>query len=398
MSFFDTVDLLPEDPILGITALFQAHKNPKKVNLGIGAYQNAQGKPFVLQSVKKAEAQILQTSRNKEYLPIAGNPEYITQALRLLFGNTSPFLNSPCIFAAQTLGGSGALSLGSEFIAQEFGNKIFISNPSWSNHKGLLSRSGLKVETYPYYDELHHQLDFKGMCACIRHMPPGSVILLQPCCHNPTGMDLSMEQWQILSDLIHEQRVFPFFDLAYQGFSQSLDEDAQPIRTFAQQGHLMMVAQSFSKNFGLYGERVGVLSIITRQAETVKKIASHIKLLIRQNYSNPPRHGAAIISTILQDPLLRQEWILEVEEMKSRIQEMRTRLFKGLSQKCPHHDFTFLTNQRGMFSYTGINEAQAVKLREDYGIFMALKGRINVAGLTSENLDYVIDSFGAVIG
>ena len=397
MSFFETVELLPEDPILGIAELFKAHKNKNKVNLGIGAYQDADGHPFVLNSVKKAEALFLQSPPSKEYLPIAGDADYIFQAIQLIFGENCPFVQAKEVFSAQTLGGSGALSLGSSFLAQEFSKKIFISNPSWPNHRGLLGRNGLRVETYPYYDEKNRTLNFIGMCNGIKQMPPGSAILLQPCCHNPTGMDLTFEQWQIFSDLIKHQNIFPFFDLAYQGFSQSLDEDVKPIRFFLQQGHEMMVAQSFAKNFGLYGERVGTLSIVTHNADAAKRVGSHVKLLIRQSYSNPPIHGAKIVSTLLHDPSLRKEWMLEVEQMKNRIHQMRLALVQGLTKKCPQHDFNFLANQKGMFSFSGLNESQSTRLRDEYGVFILLNGRINVAGLNRNNLDYVIDSLAAVL-
>jgi aspartate aminotransferase len=397
MSFFETVEMLPDDPIMSIAAIFKADKREKKVNLGIGAYQDEEGLPFVLSSVKTAESILLQNRTSKEYLPIAGDANYILEALKLVYGADSSVLAANEVFGVQTIGGSGALRLGSEFLAQECGRKIYISDPSWPNHKGILTQAGFKVETYTYYDEKNRKIDFERLCSSIKKMSPGTVVLFQPCCHNPTGVDLTFEQWQVLSDIIKTLKVFPFFDLAYQGFGQGLNDDVKPIRYFVEQGHQLMVAQSFSKNFGLYGERAGVLSIVTRQAESAKRVGSKMKHLIRESYSNPPMHGAKIVSIILQDPILRNTWELEVQQMKNRIQEMRQGLANGLIEKCPRQDFSFLKNQRGMFSFSGLNQHQVARLKDEFGIYIVWNGRINIAGLNPKNLDYTIDSISVVL-
>ncbi len=397
MPFFETVEMLPEDPILGLPKLFQANPNPNKVNLGIGAYRDSDGKPYVLTSVREVEKLLLEKQSSQDYLPIEGDPDYIRESLKVVFGNDSPKIASGEVFAAQALGGTGALRLGGEFLAREISKVIFISEPSWPNHISIFSRAGMRVELYKYYDEHQHRVDFAGLCATVKIMPPASVILLQACCHNPTGMDLTFPQWQELSDLIKQRQIFPFFDFAYQGFSKSLDDDAKPIRYFVEQGHEMIVASSYSKNFGLYGERVGLTSIITHKAETAQKIGTQIKQIIRGSYSNPPRTGASIVSTILQTPALRTSWLRELQAMRDRIVEMREALTFGLQAKSLHKDFSFLLDQKGIFSFSGLNREQVQRLRDERGIYMIGNGRMNVAGLNPHNLDYVIDSILAIV-
>lgn len=394
MPFFDMVELLPEDPILGLAALFQADNHPKKVNLGIGAYQDSEGNPYVLNVVKEAEAVIISRYPNKGYLPIDGDPLFLKEAVKLAYGSS---LETHRIAAAQAVGGSSALRIGGDFLAQEISRTIFLSDPSWSNHQGIFTRAGFKIEYYKYYDQTNHRIDFAGLCASIKLMPPASVILLQPCCHNPSGMDLTFDQWQILSDLIKKQRVFPFFDFAYQGFGEGIEQDARPIRYFIEQGHELAVAQSFSKNLGLYGERVGVISFAAPNEEVAKKILSRMKLIIRESYSNPPMHGAKIASIILNDENLKTQWIHEVQNMRDRIKAMRESLTAELIKKAHHQDFSFLSKQQGMFSFSGLDKNQVMRLRDERGVYMVANGRINVAGLNPNNLDYVIDSILSVI-
>ncbi len=397
MSFFETLELLPEDPILGLPKVFNADPRPQKVNLGIGAYQDSEGKPYVLSSVRDAEAQILQQERSKEYLPIEGNPDFIQSILTLIFSATNSKLGEGHIKAAQGIGGTGALRLGGEFLSQFNSRLIFLSEPSWPNHKALFSRAGLHVDYYKYYDEKNHRIDFAGMCASIKLMPPGSVILLQACCHNPTGMDLSFNQWQELSEIIKKQKIFPFFDLAYQGFGKDLEEDAKPIRYFVEQGHELIAASSCSKNFGLYGERVGLVAVVAKNKEAALKTESHIKQIIRGSYSNPPRFGAQIVSLILGNESLKASWKRELQAMRDRIVEMRETLAFGLQTKSMHKDFSFLTNQKGIFSFSGLNKEQVLRLKEERGIYMVADGRMNVAGLNPHNIDYVIESILAVL-
>lgn len=396
MPFFDTIELLPDDPILSLPIAFAADSNPNKVNLGIGAYQDAEGKSFVLMTVKKAEEMLLKKNLSKEYLPIEGNGSYIKESLKLLFGD-SDRIHKGEVFAAQTIGGTGALRLGGEFLTQELTKTIFLSDPTWPNHRVLFSRAGFRLESYAYYDEQRHVIDFKRMTAAIGAMPAGSAILLHACCHNPTGIDPTPEQWQELSHLIKQQNLIPFFDIAYQGFGKGLKEDAYPIRLFANEGHEMVVASSYSKNFGLYGERVGVLTVFTHGQEATKRVASQIKQIIRGNYSNPPLHGSRIVATILQSPELKKEWEQELSNMRDRVNEMRIALIAGLAVKSSK-DFSFLQKQLGIFSFCGLNKDQVHRLRQEKGIYMPANGRINVAGLNSKNVDYVVESIIAVTG
>ncbi len=397
MSFFETIELLPEDPILGLPKVFNADPRPQKVNLGIGAYQDADGKPYILTTVRDAEAQVQKSERSKEYLPIEGNPVFIERCLGLVFGSDNTKIKEGHIFGAQGLGGTGALRLGAEFLAQNTSRTVFLSQPSWPNHKSIFSRAGLRLDYYKYYDEQNHRIDFAGLCASIKLMPPGSVILLQACCHNPTGIDPTFAQWQELSELIKKHKIFPYFDFAYQGFGAGFDEDAKAIRYFTEQGHELMVASSYSKNFGLYGERVGLLSVVTYNKEAAKKVGSQIKQIIRGNYSNPPRYGASIVETILGSPEMTKGWKRELGNLRDRIIEMREALMFGLQTKSLHHDFSFLSFQKGIFSYSGLNKAQVHSLKEKWAIYMVGDGRLNIAGLNPKNLDYVIEAIVDIV-
>lgn len=396
MSFFESITQLPEDPIMALPIMFAADSRPNKVNLGIGSYSNEEGIPIVLTSVKEAEKIILQKEKNKEYLPIDGDQKFIRSTLGLIFG---PQLldNFPGgIYAAQAVGGTSALRIGADFLLQETSKTIFISTPSWPNHKLVFTRSGLKVHSYRYYDESTHRIDFASVCSDISNMPPGSIILLQGSCHNPTGVDPTFEQWKELSNLIKKQKIIPFFDFAYQGFANSVDEDAQPIRYFASQGHEMLVAYSFSKNFGLYCERIGLITVLTHHSDAAHKVSSHIKQLIRANYSNPPRHGARIISEILLSDPLKKTWLQELANMSDRMKSMRQALLTGLKAKNGSKDWSFLERQNGFFSFCGLTPDQVRRLITDYAIYMPSNGRINVAGLNSHNLKYVIEALSDV--
>lgn len=392
MSFFESVQLLPADPIFGLPAIFNADPRKNKVNLGIGIYMDSEGKPTVLNCVRKAEKILLDQKLNKDYQPIDGNPDFIQESLKLIFGKSCKGIEDKEIFGAQTVGGTGALRLGSEFLSQEISKTIFISNPSWPNHKPIFTRAGMAVHYYPYYDMNSHRIEFDDMCNAIGTMHPGSVILLHACCHNPTGMDLSFDQWKQLSALILKQKIVPFFDFAYQGFGKGFEEDAKPIRYFYEQGHEMLVAYSFSKNFAVYGERVGLLAIVTHNSEAVKRIGSQVKQIIRGMYSTPPLHGMRVITTILKSPELTQEWLQELDNMRDRVKEMRKTLVAGLLSQSQHQDFSFLNAQFGLFSFCGLNQDQVQSLRKENAIFMPDNGRINVAGLNAHNMDYVIKS------
>ncbi len=389
MSFFDSLNLLQPDPIFGLTDAFAADRRFNKVNLGAGTYKDAKGAPFVLSCVKAAEAQILGLNLNKEYLPISGDRAYLAESLKLIIGEELGAKLGGNVFGVQTIGGTSALRMGAECLIQAGHKKIFLPNPTWPNHLNIFTRAGMLVHTYPYYDAKKRQIDFPALTQAVQDMQAGDVIILHACCHNPTGLDPSMEQWKELSALIKTQKVFPFFDLAYLGFGSGLDVDAQPVRHFAEQGHEMFIGLSYSKNFGLYGERIGALAMVAKTPEIALKTESHLKSLIRANYSNPPLHGERIITTILQSNL-KQVWIDELGSMRQRIEEMRRALVEGLTKCSTLVDYSFIGQQKGMFSFTGLQPEEVQRLRVEYGIYMPADGRINVAGLNPQNIDYVM--------
>lgn len=397
MSVFNNIELLPDDPILGLPLLYAADPRPHKVNLGIGTYKNEKGLPQVLNSVYQAEQILLQKHLDKEYLPMDGDPIFIKSGMQLLFGQDHPVLTSDELYGAQTIAGSGALRIGGEFLAKHIGKMIYLSQPSWSNHTQIFEKAGLTVNGYPYYNPQTKSLDFKGMCAVLHQIPSRSIVLMHGCCHNPTGVDPTPEQWQELSKLFKERQLFPFFDIAYQGLGVNLDEDAYAIRHFAAEGHEMMITYSFSKNFGLYGERIGLLIVRSSQPKSLPAIASQIKFFVRSNYSNPALHGARIVSTILQSPELTQEWKIELKSMCDRIKEMRKALVLALNAKCGDGDFSPLLKQAGLFSFSGLSSEQVLKLRKEKGIYMPTSGRINIAGLNKSNLEYTVEAIASVM-
>lgn len=397
MPYFNDIPQLPEDPILGLPILFAADPRPNKINLGIGAYKTAEGAPLVLASVKKAEALLLRKHLNKEYLPIEGDPDFLRLSLQLLFGSDSSLLTSDRFFAAQSVGGASAIRIGAEFLAKLVSKTIFISQPTWSNHKQIFERAGLSVGSYPYFNPQTRLLDYDGMCEAIRNMPSGSVILLHGCCHNPTGIDPTFSQWEELCELIKKQKMIPFFDMAYQGFGEGIDQDAQAIRHFAKEGHEMLVAYSFSKNFGLYGERVGFLTIIGLSHEQIPKIGSQVRSLIRANYSNPPLQGARIVSTILKSHELTVEWKIELHHMSDRIRQMRQALVAALMGKGSDRNLFALHDQKGLFSFCGLTIEQVQRLRKEKGIYTPNNGRINIAGLNIDNVSYLADALLSVM-
>lgn len=394
MSFFEC-ELLPEDPIFSLPIAFAKDERANKVNLGIGAYRTNEGSPLLLPSVKNAERQILEEEKNKEYLPIQGDATYIEETLKLIFGSIS---QRNRLFAAQTVGGTAALRALGEFCMTISKDKgiIYLPEQTWQNHHLVFRKAKLEVHTYPYYDPKTHTLNFSALCDTIKNMPAKSILLLHGCCHNPTGVDLSIDQWHTLSSIILKQGIIPFFDFAYQGFGEGLEEDARAIRYFFEQGHEMLLAYSFSKNFGLYGERAGLLAVVAKDEEKVPRVASHIKQIIRSIYSNPPLHAAKIVSKILSTESLRLEWENELRNMRERIQKMRTSLVEGLGQQ-KKNDYRFMNTQKGIFSYTGLSQEQVGQLREKYGIYMLFDGRMNIAGLNTHNLDYVIQAINQVI-
>lgn len=390
MSFFDSISQLPDDPILGIVPAFASDPRPNKVNLGVGTYKDAEARTGVLQAVKMAEEALLHLPLSKEYIPIEGSAPFVEAMQNLVFGDGFAKRADGRAFTMQAIGGTGALRVGAEFLMEETSKTVFIPNQSWSNHKMVFGRSGMKIHYYRYYDPTAHRLDFAGMCSDIEQMPPGSVLLLHAVCHNPTGIDPTSEQWEELSFLIKKRNVIPFFDLAYQGFKGSVDEDASSVRYFFEQGHEMLVAQSLSKNFGLYGERVGSLTLVAEHKDAARRAASHFRQIIRSMYSSPPRHGAEIVLEILRTERLRNLWLSELQEMCERLKSMREQFVDALMSYGGAKDWDFLKRQVGLFSYLGLNEAQVHRLLERHAIYMLAGGRVNVAGLNERNIEYVV--------
>lgn len=393
MSFFEAIEKLPEDPILGLQAAFLQDPRENKVSLAVGAYKTAEGKPLVLSSVRKAEQLNLDSKQNKEYLPIGGSQEFGDATLDLVLGHKA----DESFFVTQSIGGTGALKLAAELISQKIAKGIYLPDHNWPIHKGLFSGAGITCQSYPYYDPKLHQVNFNALCDCIKEIPKSTAILFQASCHNPTGIDPTPEQWKELSRLCKERNLFPVFDLAYQGFGKSLDEDALPIHLFLVEHPELMVAYSYSKNFGLYAERVGALLIGCGDKQKKENIGSTVRAIIRRWYSSPPRNGSAIVATILKDQALRGEWENELRIMRERIQEMRHTFASGLQARCKTRDFSFLANQRGMFSYSSLTSHEVDRLTSEYGIYMTRNGRINVAGLTPSNMEYVIDAIVDVL-
>ena len=398
MSLFDHIDEAPKDPIFGITELFNADPNPAKINLGIGVYFTDEGKIPLLQSVQQAAKQIFESPKPHSYLPIQGMPSYCTAVQSLLFGDNSELLKQERAITVQTLGGTGGLKVGADFLKHYFPNAtVAISDPSWENHRALFEFAGFPVVNYTYYDAETHGVNFKGMLDSLNTLPPQSIVVLHACCHNPTGIDLSLEQWAQVIEVCHERTLIPFLDMAYQGFASDISTDAQAVRLFAQSGLSFLVSNSFSKSFSLYGERIGALSIVSDNQTESAHVLSQVKRFIRTNYSNPPTFGAAIVTTILSSPELHALWEQDLNEMRCRIQSMRHQLVSKLNPLSAALDFSFINQQQGMFSYSGLSAEQALELRNDYSVYILPTGRICIAALNSENIDATVNAIAAVL-
>ena len=396
--FFNHITEAPSDPILDLTLAFKADSNPKKVNLSVGLYRDESLVTPIMKAVKKAQAALLETEKTKEYLPIDGDWQFISKTGELVFGEFFWAKEKNRIFGAQCPGGTGTLRIGGEFLKQEVAEKIAISDPTWPNHRGVFTRSGMKIEVYPYYDFKNQRLDFNRCLQFLKQQVPGTVILLQPSAHNPTGVVFSQDEWKELSRLFKENSLLPFFDFPYQGLGVGIEEDAWPVRFFASEGHEMLVAYSCAKNFGLYAERAGAFFVVTESEKVEKRVKSKIKQIIRANYSNPPKHGAKIVGHILSSADLRKEWEEELSTMRKRIEEMRLLFTDKLVAGSLKKDFRFLADRTGMFCYTGLEKPQVDRLAKEFGIYMTLDGRINIAGLTPANLPYVTNAIIKVIG
>ena len=397
-SLFDAVEMAPRDPILGLNEQFAADSNPAKVNLGVGVYYDENGKVPLLECVRRAERAIAERGATHAYLPIDGIAAYDRAVQKLLFGAESDVLRAGRAVTVQTLGGTGALRVGADFLRRFApGAQIWISDPSWENHRALFESAGFAVNVYPYYAPRTHGLDFDGMIAALEGLPAGAIVVLHACCHNPTGVDPSAEQWERILEVVRARGQIPFLDLAYQGFGDGVEADGALVSRFAATPGPVLIASSFSKSFSLYGERVGALSIVTGDRDEAARVLSQLKRVIRGTYSSPPGFGGQTVAMILDSPELSSLWHREVDSMRERIRTTRHALVDALALRAPAADFGFVLRQRGMFSYTGFSKEQVARMRSEFSVYAIDTGRICVAALNRHNVDHVADAIAAVI-
>ncbi|MDD2536440.1 MAG: aspartate/tyrosine/aromatic aminotransferase [Macromonas bipunctata] len=398
MSLFSAVEMAPRDPILGLNEQFAADTNPNKVNLGVGVYYDDNGKLPLLQCVQQAEATLMAKPTARGYLPIDGIAAYDNGVKALVFGADSEPVQSGRVATVQAIGGTGGLKIGADFLKKLSPNaKVLISDPSWENHRALFANAGFEVDTYAYYDAEKRGVNFEGMLASLNAAEAGTIIVLHACCHNPTGYDLTPEQWDQVIAVIQAKGLTPFLDMAYQGFGFGIAEDGAVIGKFVAAGLTFFVSTSFSKSFSLYGKRVGALSVLCDNKEEAARVLSQLKIVIRTNYSNPPTHGGAVVAAVLGNPELRALWEQELGGMRVRIKEMRQKLVDGLKAAGVARDMSFITTQIGMFSYSGLTKDQMVRLRSEFGVYGTDTGRMCVAALNSKNIDYVCKAIAAVL-
>lgn len=395
---FEHIPFYPGDPILSLVELFHKDERKQKVNLSIGLFYDEDGNIPLLPPVREAEDLLVAQHKPRSYLPMEGAESFRQAARAFIFGDTHEAVQSGRIASVQTLGGSGALKLTADFIHQFFPQtQVWISDPTWENHRSIFSAAGVKVNNYPYYDSQNNQVRFDELLACIRELPAKSLVLMHPCCHNPTGMDLTQDQWKLLFPVFRERQLMAFLDMAYQGFGKGIDEDAWAVREFAAQKLPCFVGSSFSKSMSWYGERTGSLHVLCKNKDEAACVLGQMKKVVRQNYSSPPIHGVAVATMVLQDDELRRQWMNEVNRMRERIQKMRVLLASVISQKVTGRNFSYLTQQQGMFSYTGLTPQQVERLREEFAVYMLSSGRMCVAGLNHRNVEYVADSMASVL-
>ncbi|WP_225785070.1 amino acid aminotransferase [Xenophilus sp. Marseille-Q4582] len=396
---FQHVPAYPGDPILSLMEDFQADPRPHKVSLSIGIYFDDEGKLPVMSAVRKAETALLQNIGPRSYLPMEGMAAYRLAVQKLVFGAQHEAVTSGRIATLQTLGGSGGLKVGGDFLRRYFGgSQVWVSDPTWENHKALFEGAGFKVNTYPYYDEATGGLRFDDMLATFKQLPKQSIVLLHASCHNPTGVDLSQDQWRTLIPVIAERELIPYVDIAYQGFGDGVDADAFAVRSLADAGVRFFVSNSFSKSFSLYGERCGGLSVVCKDKEEADRVLGQLKSAVRANYSSPPTHGARLVTQVLDTPELRAEWEAELGQMRARIKDMRERLYAALNARFEgQRDFRYFLTQRGMFSYTGLTPEQVDRLRDEHGVYLVRSGRMCIAGLSTKNVDHVAQAVAAVL-
>lgn len=398
MSLFTAVEMAPRDPILGLNEQFNADANPAKVNLGVGVYYDDAGKLPLLQCVQAAEKQMAQAPKARGYLPIDGIAAYDAGVKELVFGADSEPVKSGRVATVQCIGGTGGLKVGADFLKRLNPDaKVLISDPSWENHRALFTNAGFTVESYPYYDAASRGINFAGMLAALNAAAAGTIVVLHACCHNPTGYDITAAQWDEVIAVVKAKNLTPFLDMAYQGFGYGLSEDGAAIGKFVAAGLSFFVSTSFSKSFSLYGERVGALSVLCADKEEAGRVLSQLKVVIRTNYSNPPTHGGTVVAMVLNTPELRAQWEAELAGMRVRIKAMRQKLVDGLKAAGVTQDMGFITEQIGMFSYSGLSKDQMVRLRDEFGVYGTDTGRMCVAALNSKNIDYVCASIAKVI-
>ncbi len=397
-SIFAAVEMAPRDPILGLNEAFQADTRAEKVNLGVGVYYDDNGKIPLLAAVKVAEEQRNKLAPPRGYQPIEGAAAYNKAVQTLLFGANSALVEAGRAVTIEALGGTGALRVGADFLNRLDPNaKVYISDPSWENHRALFEAAGFEVGTYPYYDASTRGVNFSAMLDALNGFAAGSIIVLHACCHNPTGADITLAQWQQVIDVIRARNLVAFVDMAYQGFADGIEADAAALRLFADSGLEFFVSSSFSKSFSLYGERVGALTVVTADRDTSARVLSQVKRVIRTNYSNPPTHGGIVVATVLSDPALRAQWEDELAGMRDRIRLMRTQLVERIAAAGVKQDFSFVIQQRGMFSFTGLTAAQVEQMKDAHGIYAVSTGRICLAALNSKNIDAVAKAIASVL-
>ena len=398
MSLFTAVEMAPRDPILGLNEAFAADTNPNKVNLGVGVYFDDNGKLPLLKCVQTAEKQMVDAPKPRGYLPMDGVAAYDAAVKGLVFGADSEPVKSGRVVTAQGIGGTGGLKIGADFLKKLSPNaKVMISDPSWENHRALFTAAGFVVESYPYYDAATRRINFDGMLAALDAAPAGTIVVLHACCHNPTGYDITAAQWDQVVATVKARQLTPFLDMAYQGFGHGIKEDGAVIGKFVAAGLEFFVSTSFSKSFSLYGERVGALSVLCASKDDADRVMSQLKIVIRTNYSNPQIHGATVVATVLNTPELRAQWEEELAEMRVRIKAMRQKLVEGLKAAGVKQDMSFITDQIGMFSYSGLSKDQMVRLRTEFGVYGTDTGRMCVAALNSKNIAYVCESIAKVM-
>jgi len=396
-SLFAAVEMAPRDPILGLNEQFNADPNPAKVNLGVGVYYDDDGKLPILKCVAQAEKLMMEVPTARGYLPIDGIAAYDKAVQSLVFGADSTAVKEGRVATVQGIGGTGGLKIGADFLKRVNSSaKVLISDPSWENHRALFTNAGFTVETYPYYDAAKRGVDFDGMLAALNATPAGTIVVLHACCHNPTGYDITPAQWGQVVDAVKSRQLVAYLDMAYQGFGEGIAEDGAVIAQFVAAGASFLVSTSFSKSFSLYGERVGALSVACTGKEEAARVLSQLKIVIRTNYSNPPTHGAQVVATVLNTPSLRALWEEELAGMRLRIKEMRNALLKKLQAAGLKQDMSFITQQKGMFSYSGLTKDQMQRLRTEFGIYGVDSGRICVAALNSKNIDAVVSAIATV--